>query len=134
MKATIRHTITLFLTLCILLSSVGVALSAQLCLMTGLKQATAQEQMDGCCEKPAAKAAKTDDCCAVKTSFEKLEPVSTLKAFQLEAPVFFLEPLSPFPTFRTVATKPDQRVLTYADSSPPLYGRTLLQFIHILII
>ena len=136
---TIRHTVTLLLTLSILLGSVGVALSEQLCLMTGLKMTAAQEQADDCCQKsdPSGhkeKESKGEDCCTTSMSFEKLEPVSSIKGFTLELPVFFAIQFTPLFTTWAPAIATDQRILTYSDSSPPLYGRQLLHKLHILIV
>lgn len=131
---TIRHTVTLLLTLSILLGSFGVALSEQLCLMTGLKMPAAQEQADGCCQEADPQEAESDDCCTTELSFEKLEPVSSIKVFNLEAPVFFAAAFTPLFTTWTPATATDLRILSYSDSSPPLYGINLLHRLHILIV
>lgn len=132
-KSNLRHTVTLFLTLCILLGSVGIAFSEQLCQMTGLKPSAATEQTVGCCKSSDSGTAGEDDCCDVQVSFEKLDPVSSLKGFHLEAPAFFSSPWKPLllPEWALAATT-EKRILTYSDSSPPLYGRSLLQRIHIL--
>ncbi|WP_370583188.1 hypothetical protein [Pontibacter sp. FD36] len=134
MNQTIRHTVTLLLTLSILLGSFGVALSEQLCLMTGLKMSAMQEQADGCCQEPNTQEAAEDDCCTTELSFEKLEPVSSIKSLSLEIPVFFAAAFTPL--FTTWAPEPatDQRILTYSDSSPPLYGIQLLHRLQILIV
>jgi len=131
---TIRHTVTLLLTLCILLGSVGVALSEQLCLMTGMREYGTEKPMDHCCEAPVSQADDEEGCCTVALSFEKLEPVSSLKVFQLEAPVFFAVPFTPLFTTWSPSLATDQCVYTYSDSSPPLYGRSLLHRLHILIV
>ncbi|MDX5419715.1 MAG: hypothetical protein LPK09_10910 [Hymenobacteraceae bacterium] len=139
MNQTIRHTVTLLLTLSILLGSVGVALSEQLCLMTGLKLSAAQELADGCCEKPDSQEqdkqeSAEDDCCTTELSFEKLEPVSSIKSLSLEVPVFFAVAFTPLFTTWAPAIATDQRILTYSDSSPPLYGIKLLHHLSILIV
>lgn len=134
---TIRHTVLLLLTLSILLGSVGVALGEQLCLMTGLKMTAAQEQVDGCCQKSDSQEheeQEDEDCCTTAMTFEKLEPVSSIKGFTLELPVFFAIQFTPLFTTWAPATATDQRILTYSDSSPPLYGRLLLHSLHILIV
>jgi hypothetical protein len=136
---TIRHTVTLLLTLSILLGSFGVALSEQLCLMTGLRMSAAPEQADGCCEKPDSQEheeqeATEDDCCTTELSFEKLEPVSSIKSLSFEVPAFFALAFTPLFTTWAPATAIDQRILTYADSSPPLYGVKLLHRLSILIV
>lgn len=134
MNQTIRHTITLLLTLSILLGSVGVALSEQLCLMTGLKMSAIQEKADGCCQKAEAQDAEEEDCCTNKLSFEKLEPVSFLKSLTPESPLFFAAAFTPLFTTWAPYAVVDQRILTYSDSSPPLYGRHLLHRLHTLIV
>ncbi|MFD2245664.1 hypothetical protein [Pontibacter ruber] len=129
----IRPTFSLLLTLSILLSSAGIALSEQLCLMTGLKQLPSQEQTDTCCSEPDSGSDK-EECCTVKVSFEKLEPVSTLKAFHLEIPVFFAENSKPLPLPWLHVPVPLQVTLTYSDSSPPRHGKQLLHYLHTLIV
>jgi hypothetical protein len=131
---TLRHTVTLLLTLSILLGSVGVALSEQLCLMTGLKMPAAQELADGCCQKPEAQDAGEEDCCITKLSFEKLEPISFLKSLSPEPPLFFAIAFTPLFTTWAPYALVDQRILTYSDNSPPLYGRHLLHSLHTLIV
>lgn len=133
-NSTLKHSAILLLTLSILLSSVGVAFSEQFCLMTGLKGKATAVKMDGCCEKTPDTQAEEDSCCDVKVSYEKLEPVSASKAFSLELPAlfplqfnFFAPQTANFPAY-------EQRIYTYSDSSPPLYGRALLHSIHTLIV
>ncbi|SIR22055.1 hypothetical protein SAMN05421545_2764 [Pontibacter lucknowensis] len=131
---TIRHTVILLLTLSILLGSFGVALSEQLCLMTGLKMSAAQEQTDGCCQESDTQETTEDDCCTTALSFEKLEPVSSIKSLSLEIPVFVAVAFTPLFTTWSPAIATDQRILTYSDSSPPLFGIELLHRLHILIV
>ncbi|MBD1398697.1 hypothetical protein H9Q13_16105 [Pontibacter sp. JH31] len=102
--------------------------------MTGLRMPAAQELADDCCQDTDPQEANEDDCCTTELSFEKLEPVSSLKSLSLEVPVFFAVAFTPlFTTWApTIAT--DQRILTYSDSSPPLYGIQLLHLLSILIV
>nr|WP_256488653.1 hypothetical protein [Pontibacter sp. HSC-36F09] len=118
-----------------MLGSFGVALSEQLC----LRMTTPQEQDGSCCQKPGTQKhneqqGDEDDCCTTALSFEKLEPVSSLKGFTLELPVFFKVNFTPLFATWSPAVATDQRILTYSDSSPPLYGRQLLHSLHILIV
>jgi hypothetical protein len=133
MKSMVHLAFTFLLTLSVLLGSVGVALSEQICLMTGLKQPAGQNLTDSCCQEPDSNA-EEDSCCTEALSFEKLEPVSAQKAFHLEVPVFFNQPLNPLLLVLALVPGADQRLLTYSDSSPPLYGRQLLHQLHILIV
>lgn len=131
---TIRHTVLLLLTLSILLGSVGVALSGQLCLMTGIRESGTGKSMDHCCDDPVSQADDKDGCCTVALSFEKLEPVSSIKGFTLELPAICAINFTPLFSTWAPAIATDQRILTYSDSSPPLYGRQLLHSLHILIV
>ena len=122
-----------------LLGSFGVALSEQLCRMSGISMSAAKEQMDGCCQKPDPQKdnnqkTEEDDCCTTELSFEKLEPVSSIKAFALEIPAIIAINFTPLFSTWAPAVATDQRILTYSDSSPPLYGRQLLHSLHILIV
>lgn len=134
MKTALCHTVAHLLTLCILLSSVGVALSGELCVLTGIKQVNTVVQKDHCCEAPDQQTATEDDCCMEDVSYEKLEPVSSLKHFHLEQPVYFTEGLKSFLGQNAFSLSKADKLYTYTDSSPPLYGRSLLQKIQILLI
>ncbi|WP_241739217.1 hypothetical protein [Pontibacter beigongshangensis] len=133
MKGIIRPTFVLFLTLCILLGSVGVALSETLCHMVAFKPAEEQTQPDSCCQKAAA-GTEADDCCTEELTFEKLEPVSAQKTFQLDTPALFPLTAPAFALHRILDGSLKPLTLSLSDSSPPRAGRQLLHFIHILII
>ncbi|WP_092099295.1 HYC_CC_PP family protein [Pontibacter chinhatensis] len=132
MKNSFRHTVLLALSLSILLGSFGVALSTRFCEVTGLTPYAVAAQPDACCEHPED--GEVDDCCEKQVSYEKLEPVQEHKAFHLPQPLLAhsaaLRPALPF----LAAEAPSQRVYTYSDSSPPLYGRRLLHFLQTLIV
>lgn len=132
-KSMLRHTLPLLLALCVLLGSVGIALSEQLCLMTGLRTVEMLVHDDGCCESGKA-ANEEDSCCTEDVTFAKLETVSSQKALVLTLPVFFYEAVKPVFSGGLNSLPADQRLLTYADSSPPLYGRRLLHLLQVLII
>ena len=132
MRNTFRHTVLLALSLSVLLGSFGVALSSRFCEMTGLSPYAVAAQPDACCEHPVD--GEADDCCEKQVSYEKLEPVQEHKAFRLPQPLLAhsasLRPAFPFLAGAT--TLP--RIYTYSDSSPPLFGRQLLHFLHTLIV
>jgi hypothetical protein len=133
-KGALHHTVTLLLTICILLSSVGVALSEQLCFMTGLKDVTLVNQEDKCCEKPEKQTSKVDSCCKVDVSYEKLEPISSLKHFHVQLLGYLAEKVKLISIYASFTRANDDHLFTYTDSSPPLYGRSLLTRIQILLI
>ncbi|GAB3526789.1 hypothetical protein GCM10027443_02440 [Pontibacter brevis] len=116
-----------------MLGSVGIALSEQLCLMTGLKKVEALAHADSCCgdEQPAT---EEDGCCTEEVSFAKLETVSSQKTMAIAVPVFFYSEVKPVYTSWLSSLPTDQRLLTYSDSSPPLYGRQLLHRFRLLLI
>lgn len=132
-KTTLRHTLPLLLAFCVLLGSVGIALSEQLCLMTGLRKVEALAHADSCCggEKPTS---EDDSCCTEEISFAKLETVSSQKAMAIALPVFFFSEVKPVYEGRLHSLTTDLRLLTYTDSSPPRYGRKLLHLLQVLII
>lgn len=121
------HTILLLLALSILLSSVGIGLSEKLCRMAGFGAMAAPASSECCLSTDTS----DSDCCEEHVSYEKLEPVSTIK--HLQVPVFFLtvaKPLLPQQPVTLLAAE----VLTYSDNSPPLAGRKLLQRYQVLIV
>ena len=144
MKLLYRH-IGLTLALSILLSSVGVALPQHICLMTGLVQKAPVVTENSCCSKkadecqedkaPAKKTTDEESCCALSVAHEKLNPEASLKSSSFSflalapalLPVFQAELFAPLQVTQ-------QEILTYSDSSPPLYGRSLLRKIQILIV
>ena len=134
MKSILRHSILLLLILSVLLGSVGVAFSEQFCLMAGVRASELDEVADECCEQEESTDKEKDDCCDEAVQYEKLEPVSSLKAFNLQLPVYFPDQLKPFLPKQAASQAAEQLVYTYADSSPPLYGRRLLHKLHILIV
>ncbi|WP_108211811.1 HYC_CC_PP family protein [Pontibacter mucosus] len=132
MRNTFRHTVLLALSLSVLLGSFGVALSSRFCEVTGLSPNAVAAQPDTCCEHPED--GETDDCCEKQVSYEKLEPVQEHKAFHLPQPLLSQSAaLRPVLHFLAGATT-SQPIYTYSDSSPPLYGRQLLYFLHTLIV
>ncbi|WP_237144119.1 HYC_CC_PP family protein [Pontibacter pamirensis] len=132
-KTTLRHTVPLLLAFCVMLGSVGIALSEQLCLMTGLRKVEALAHTDGCCEGEKA-ANEEDSCCTEEVTFAKLETVSSQKALAIALPVFLYEEVTPVFSGLFSSLPTDLRPLTYSDSSPPLYGRKLLHLLQVLII
>lgn len=127
------HTLPLLLSLCILLGSAGIALSEQLCLMTGLKSVEMLAHNDGCCESREA-ASEEDSCCTEEVTFAKLETVSSQKAFGVALPALFYAEVKPVFKGLFSYIETEQRLLTYSDSSPPLYGRRLLHRLQVLLI
>ncbi|MFD3000504.1 hypothetical protein ACFS7Z_09050 [Pontibacter toksunensis] len=99
--------------------------------MTGLEKVVMLAQNGGCCESGEA-ASEEDSCCTEKVTFAKLETVSAQKALAVTLPVLFYSEVKQvfFQCFSTLAT--DQRLLTYSDSSPPLYGCRLLHRLQVL--
>jgi hypothetical protein len=133
MKSTLRHTVPLLLALCVLLGSVGIALSEQLCLITGMKKADSLALEDGCCQEKGP-ATEEDTCCTEEVSFTNLETASSQKITDLTLLAFFQSAVKLSSKAKPEALATDQRILTYSDTSPPLYGRGLLHRFHVLIV
>ena len=85
-----------------------------------------------CCEDENSAGEEADECCAEALDYEKLEPVSTLKTYTLQLPVYFHTPIKPVAIHNLANLAAEQRIYTYSDSSPPVYGRRLLHRLHIL--
>jgi hypothetical protein len=132
-KRLLFHTVPLLLALCVLLGSVGVALTEQLCLMTGLKKVEALAHSEDCCQQKGP-ATEEDTCCTEQVSFAKLETASSQKITDLTLPAFFQAAVKLSYKAKPEALATDQRILTYSDTSPPLYGRGLLHRFHVLIV
>ncbi|WP_148561774.1 HYC_CC_PP family protein [Pontibacter korlensis] len=122
------------LSLSILLGSFGVALSQQLCRLASIKSTTTMAVADECCDKPASSNTAKDDCCEEHVAYHKLEPVSTPKEYGLQIPALAFSAPTPFIPVYQVNQQTQQAVLSYTNSSPPLYGRHLLHFLHVLIV
>lgn len=131
-KSILRHIMLLALTLSVLLGSFGVALSKQFCEITGVQSFEASSLPDSCCED--ALDSKADDCCEEHVSYQKLEPVQGHKQYHVAVP--FLAYITHTPSLPTyvVSINPQLDVYTFTNSSPPLYGRQLLHFLHTLIV
>ncbi|WP_345157754.1 hypothetical protein [Pontibacter saemangeumensis] len=132
MKRLLHHTVPLLLALCVLLGSVGIALTEQLCLMTGLRTVEVLAHAGESCGKNCASAG--EDCCSVEVSYTKVATVAAQKAALPALPVLL-------PAAGTLHGTPwlyrpgaDQRLPAYSNSSPPLYGRSLLHRLQVLIV
>ncbi|MCX2740176.1 hypothetical protein [Pontibacter anaerobius] len=133
MRSILRHIVLLALTLSVVMGSVGVALSKQLCQVTGLQPASASSLPETCCAAPENKESK-DDCCQEHVAYQKLEPVPEQKLFHLQVPLLAPDIQLPDALKYASGINPHIRVYTYTNTSPPLHGRQLLHFLHTLIV
>lgn len=141
MKTLLKKSVSLWLCLMVLLSSVGLTMSEHICLTSGKVMLSYQVKQDPC-QKHASSNTKTDckipageqqfkkKCCEFKLDQHKLELASQVKLTQFSftwiAPQFTFIPV--FPT----VLKAEQEVYQYTNTSPPLYGKNLLYSLHIL--
>lgn len=143
MEALLRKYVCLWLSLAVLIGSVGLTVSEHICLISGKVQLTynhlaAAHQSDPCskkhepsdCRKPAEKPVVKKKCCEFKLDQHKLELAAQLKLKQF-AFTWVAAPLTFSPAFPTVL-QTEQEVLQYTNSSPPLYGKKLLYSLHVL--
>ena len=127
-----HHIVPLLLALCVLLGSVGIALTEQLCLMTGLRTVEVLAHAGESCGKGCASA--DEDCCSVEVSYSKVATVAAQKAALPALPVLLPAASKPHCTPRFQRPAEDQRPLARSDSPPPLYGRSLLHRLQVLIV
>jgi hypothetical protein len=121
----------------VLLGSVGLTVSEHICLISGKVMLSYEYKEDPCklhgetdCEKPSEKTVAKKKCCEFKLDQHKLEQAAQQKLTHF-AFIWLASELSFSPVFPTVL-QTQQEVLTYSNSSPPLYGKTLLYSLHIL--
>jgi hypothetical protein len=143
MKTLFKRSVCLWLSLAVLIGSVGLTVSEHICLISGKVQLNynhlASGQLgDPCkkshersdCETPAAKPVFQKKCCEYKLDQHKLELAAQVKFTQFNfawiSQVFTFSPV--FPT----VLQTEQEVLHYTNSSPPLYGKHLLYSLHVL--
>ena len=137
MKSLLKRSVCLWLSLVVLLGSVGLTVSEHICLTSGKVLLSYQQKEDPCakhakseCEKPSSELAFKKKCCEFKLDQHKLEQAAQQKLTQFA--FTWITPQSTFsPVFPTVL-QTEQQVLTYTNSSPPLYGKDLLYSLHLL--
>ena len=137
MKTLLKRSVALWLSFAVLLGSVGLTVSQHICLTSGKVMLSYQQKEDPCtkhaksdCEKPGAGLAFKKKCCEFKLDQHKLEQAAQQKFAQFTF-VWIAPDLTFSPVFPTVL-RTEQQVLTYSNSSPPLYGKDLLYSLHIL--
>ena len=137
MKTLLKRSVCLWLSLAVLIGSVGLTVSEHICLTSGKVLLSFHQKEDPCtkhgktdCEKPGSEPVVKKKCCEFKLDQHKLELASQVKFKQLSfvwhAPQFNFAPV-----YATVF-QTQQATLQYTNSSPPLYGKDLLFSLHLL--
>ena len=140
MKTLLKKSVCLWLSLAVLLGSVGLTVSEHICLVSGkviLSYEHSKHQGDPCakqkheakataCAKPVLKS----KCCAYKLDQHKLETATQVKLTQFSF-AWIPTQFTFSPVFSTIS-QTRQEVLHYTNSSPPLYGKNLLYSLHTL--
>jgi len=138
MKTLLNRSVSLWLSLAVLLGSVGLTVSQHICLTSGKVMISFEQKEDPClkghgqtdCEIPDGQLTFKKKCCEFKLDQHKLEQAAQQKLKQF-AFVWIAPETTFLPVFPTVL-QTQQEVLTYSNSSPPLYGKDLLYSLHIL--
>ena len=137
MKSLLKRSVCLWLSLMVLLGSVGLTVSEHICLTSGKVLFSFQQKEDPCtkhaksnCEKPESGFVLKKKCCEFKLDQHKLEQAAHQKLTQFA--FVWITPESTFLPVSPTVLQTDQQVLTYTNSSPPLYGKDLLYSLHIL--
>jgi hypothetical protein len=137
MKTLLKRSVVLWLSLAVLLSSVGLTVSEHICLISGKVMLSYEHKEDPCTkhEKTDCKNAGQEQlikkkCCEFKLDQHKLELAAQVKLTQFSF-AWVAQPVTFSLLFPTVL-QPEQEVLQYTNSSPPLYGKNLLYSLHVL--
>jgi hypothetical protein len=116
---------------------VGVCLWVVLWVLCGLVMLSYEHKTDPCqshgepdCKKPSDKPVAKKKCCEFKLDQQKLEQAAQQKLTQFA--FVWIAPESTFPLVFPTVLITQQEVLTYTNSSPPLYGKQLLYSLHVL--
>ena len=133
----LKRSVVLWLSLAVLLSSVGLTVSEHICLTSGKVLLSYQEKVDPCskhakteCKKPGKETTLKKKCCQFKLDQHKLELASQVKLTQFSF-AWVVQPITFSVVFPSVL-QAEQEVLQYTNSSPPLYGKNLLYSLHVL--
>ncbi|MFC5269595.1 HYC_CC_PP family protein [Adhaeribacter terreus] len=137
MKTLLKRSVSLWLSLAVLLGSVGLTVSEHICLISGKVMLSYEHKEDPCkahgetdCEKPGIEPVAKKKCCEFKLDQHKLEQAAQQKLTQFA--FVWIAPATTFSPVFPIVLATQQEVFTYANSSPPLYGKNLLYSLHIL--
>jgi hypothetical protein len=131
---TVQKTISIFLVVIFLVSSLGFTANKMVCVKSGKTKLSLVNLKDCCPEKKSSLPVFKSDCCDITNTFFNLSDFQSTQKLQLnksnDVQSFYLIPgLQSNNYFASV-----QSPFSFADLPPPLSGRKLLSFISILII
>ena len=138
MKSLSIRLVCLTLALLVTFGSIGLASTEHICLVTGMIMKAPQEKT-GCCPQkkattPNQKLSFKKKCCAFSVSHYKVSPEAGHTFASVKLPILFSYPTIRFiPDWLHLVTEAKLLPAGF-NKAPPLAGRTLLTFIHVLII
>lgn len=130
---TLQKITALFLATVFILSSLGFTINKMVCLKSGKTKISLTHVKDCCSDKKSATPIVKAQCCDIHNSSFKLTDFSVAQKHDVPCSqelMFFSE----FSFTVVPSSLQKNAVLTYSDLPPPLSGRSLLQFISILLI
>lgn len=123
----------LFLATVFVLSSLGFTINKMVCFKSGKTLLSLTHVKDCCPDKKSTIPVVKAQCCDIQNTSFKLTDYSVAQKHELPASQELISPSEYSFTFIPAAVQ-TVAVLSFADLPPPLSGRSLLQFISILLI
>lgn len=124
---------SVFLAIVFLLSSLGFTLNKMVCLKSGKTKISLVNVKDCCPEKKSTTPIIKSKCCDLQNSSFKLKDFSVVQKNEIAAHEQISFTSTTLFYFNSIATE-KKSGLAFTDLPPPLYGRTLLNFISVLTI
>ena len=139
MKSLHIRLVCLTLALLVTFGSIGLASTEHICLVTGMIMQAPTPEKAGCCPKkkattPNQKLAFKKKCCAFSVSHYKVSPEAGHTFSSVKLPILFSCPTIRFIPDWLHLVAETKLLPAGFNKAPPLAGRTLLSFIHVLII
>lgn len=130
----IQKITSIFLALVFLLSSLGFTINKMTCLKSGKVKMSLLAQKDCCPEKESPIPVIKSTCCDFSNIYFNLSDVQHTEKLSLEKQFSISTPFLSSQIYNGTLAFSKAPIISFTDLPPPLYGRTLLNFISTLII
>ncbi len=130
----IQKITSVFLALVFLLSSLGFTLNKMTCFKSGRVKVSLVAQKDCCPERESTIPLIKSKCCDLSNTYFNLSDVQHSQKVSIEKQLFVKASFLNYQVYNSASIFSKHSVIPFADLPPPLYGRTLLNFISVLII
>ncbi len=130
----IQKITSVFLALVFLLSSLGFTVNKMTCFKSGRVKVSLVAQKDCCPERESSIPLIKSKCCDLSNTYFNLSDVQHSQKLSLEKQFSAKAPFLNSQVYSKSSIFSKSSVIPFADLPPPLYGRTLLNFVSVLII